>query len=312
MEGITLPVNPLLESAYKYRLRLDRQSAADIQRLINAYAQLAARLLDKQDLFLAELGTGEWSVSQVRKMARYQTLIASITDELNRYNAYLGIELDRIANDALSQSILDAKQLINYAGGGILGGLNTIPTDAIKVLLGFLDPDSPLMKGFIKGYGLDLAQKIGSEILDGVGLGMNPFKVGKLISKYLGLGLSDAIRLARTTQMWTYREATRATMAANSNILDGWIWFAIMDQAVPPCESCLSNHGKLFPVNEPLDDHWNGRCVQLPHVAGDDNPITESGEEWFNKLTEEQQRGIMGKEKLNAYKEGYFNFSDLY
>ena len=305
-----MPDNPLIESAIKYRLRLDKQSAADINRLINAYTQLAARLMDKQDLLLAELGSGEWTIAQVRKMSRYQTLIASITDELNRYNQYLGVELNRIANEAVSQSILDYRQLINYAGAGIVTSFNAVPNNAIKTLLGFLAPDSPLFQRLNELAPL-LAQSIGDLILEGVGLGYNPFKVGKMITNQLGWGLSNAMRWARTTQMWTYREASRATMAANANILDGWIWFAIMDQAVPPCESCLENHGKLFPVNEPLDDHWNGRCVALPHVAGDDNPITESGEEWFNKLTEQQQRGIMGVGKLQAYKDGLFDFSQL-
>ena len=305
-----MPDNPLIESAIKYRLRLDKQSAADINRLINAYTQLAARLMDKQDLLLAELGTGEWTQAQVRKMSRYQTLLAAITDELNRYNQYLGVELNRIANDAVSQSILDYKQLMSYAGGGVVGAFNSLPTNAIKTLLGFLEPDSPLFQR-LNELAPMLAQSIGEMILEGVGLGYNPVKTGKMITNMLGWGLTDSMRYARTVQLWTYREASRATMAANANILDGWVWFAIMDEAVPPCESCLANHGKLFPINQPLDDHWNGRCVALPHVAGDANPVTQSGEEWFSNLTPEQQRGIMGNSKLEAYNEGLFQFDQL-
>jgi hypothetical protein len=305
-----MPDNPLLESAIKYRLRLDKQSNADIQRLINAYTQLAARLMDKQDLFLLELGQGEWTVAQVRKMARYQTLISSITDELNRYNQYLAVELNSIANTAVSQAINDYRQLLYYAGGGIISSYNAIPNNAIKTLLGFLDSDSPLFKRLNELAPL-LAQSIGDKILEGVGLGYNPMKVGAMITNELGWGLSDAMRWARTTQMWVYRSASQATMAANSDISDGWIWFAILDEAVPPCESCLANHGQLFPLDEILDDHWNGRCVALPHVKGDDNPVSQSGEEWFGTLDEAKQRDIMGVGKLEAYNEGKFNFSQL-
>ena len=299
----------LIETAVKYRYRLDRQSTADIRRLVDAYSSLAARLMDKQDLLLAELGTGEWTQAQVRKMDRYNNLLQAITDELNIYNNYLGIELDGIANRSVSQAALDYKSLIGLAGGE-LSGFNQLPINAIKQLIGFLEPGGALMTRLTQLAPL-MAQSIGDMILEGVGLGYNPVKVGKMITNMLGWGLTDALRYARTTQLWTYREASRVTMAANSNILSGWVWFAIMDEAVPPCESCLANHGKLFPINEPLDDHWNGRCVALPQVKGDANPVTQSGQEWFEALTPEQQRGIMGNSKLQAYNDGLFQFDQL-
>ena len=221
--------------------------------------------MDKQDLFLMELGDGEWTQAQVRKMDRYKQLLSTITDELNKYNQYLSVELNNIANNAVSQSILDYKQLMAVAGAGIVTNFNGLPANAIKTLLGFLEPGSPLVVRLTQ-LAPDIAFQIGEKILEGIGLGLNPMKVGKIITDTLGWGLTDAMRYARTVQMWTYREASRATMAANADVLDGWIWFAILDESVPPCESCLANHGQLFPLDQALDDHWNGRCVALPHV----------------------------------------------
>lgn len=305
-----MPDSPLLLQAIRYRLRLDSASRRDLERLIAAYEQLASRLKDKIDLLVMELAANpELTTGQVARMGRYKDLVRAVADELQKYGVYLETELGGIANAALSQSVLDMRALMRLSAGGagIAGGFNALPVNAIKTLLGFLEPDGPLFQRLQELAPLT-TQTIADKILEGVGLGYNPQKVGRMIVDDLGQGLTSAMRWARTTQMYTYREAGRATMAANANILDGWIWFALLDGAVPPCESCLANHGQLFGLDEVLDDHYNGRCVALPHVAGDDNPVEMSGEEWFDSLDEDKQREIMGAEKYGAYKDGLFTF----
>lgn len=308
-----MPDSPLLSQAIRYRLRLDSASQRDLDRLIAAYEQLAGRLKDKIDLLVMELAANlELTTGQVARMGRYKDLVTAIANELQKYGVYLETELGGIANAALSQSVLDMRALVRLSAGGIgiTGGFNALPVNAIKTLLGFLEPDGPLYQRLHELAPLT-AQTIADKILEGVGLGYNPQKVGRTIVDDLGQGLTSAMRWARTTQMYTYREAGRATMAANANILDGWVWFAQLDETVPPCESCLANHGQLFGLDEVLDDHWNGRCCALPHVAGDDNPVTQSGEEWFDSLDEAKQAEILGAGKLAALRDGQFNFSQL-
>jgi len=303
-----MPNSPLITAAIKYRYRLDAASARDLQRLIDAYQNLAGRLKDKIDLLIAELSANpEITGGQVVRMARYRDLIRAISDELSRYGIYLETELGGISNAALSQAILDYRALLRQSG---LARVESLPAASIKTALGFLAPDSPLYQ-HIEELAPTTAQYVADRIVEGVGLGYNPAKVGRMIVDDLGQGLSSALRLARTTQMWTYRETSRATMAANANVVDGWVWFAILDGDIPPCESCLANHGKLFPLEETLDDHYNGRCVAIPHVVGDDNPVDQSGEDWFGSLPEATQRDIMGAGKLAAYNDGEITFDQL-
>jgi hypothetical protein len=305
--------NPLLTLAAKFRYRLDNASEADLTRLVNAYGQLAERLKDKIDLLTMELEANpDLTSTQVARMSRYQDLIAAVAGELQKYGVYLETELGGIANNALAQSTSDATRLIGLAlsSAGVRAGVNKIPASAIKTLLGFLDHNGPLYQRLQELAPLT-AQRVADKILEGVGLGYNPAKVAGIITDQLGWGLTDALRWARTTQMWTYREASRANFADNGDILDGWIWFAILDSSVPPCESCLANHGQLFPLDQTLDDHYNGRCVEIPHVAGSDNPVDQSGEDWFNSLDESTQADILGKGKLAAYQDGQFDFSQL-
>jgi len=299
--------NQLILQVIKYRARLDAASQHDLDRLIAAYTSIAGRLKDKIDLLLAELAANP--DASIARMPRYTQLIAAIADELKKYGVYLETELGGIAQAALAQASLDTAALMRLsAGRDIVGSFNRLPDNAIRTLLGFLEQDGALYQR-IQELAPQTVQRIADAILEGVGLGYSPEKVGRLIVDTLGMGLTDAMRWARTTQMWTYREASRATMAANANVLDGWVWFAQLDTST--CESCIANHGQLFPLDEPLDDHWNGRCVALPHVAGDDNPIEQSGEDWFNSLSAAEQRDIMGSAKLEAYNEGLFDFSKL-
>lgn len=316
-------LSPLIAQVMKYRSRLDRQSSADIARLIEAYKALALRLKDKVDLLtsdIAQIGIENITRADIAKMARYKDLINSIQTELAQYDSYLVIELDRIANAALAQAELDIQALTRlsamlYDKDGnaldvlqIVGGFNKLPVESIKNLIGFLDPEGPLFQRILALAPL-YAQSIAAKILEAVGLGYSPFKLGRMITNELGLGLSDAIRWARTTQMWTYRETTRASMAANQDVLDGWVWFAQLDGNT--CGACLSEHGKVHPITDMLDGHWNCRCDMLPLTKGRDNPIEQSGEAWFNSQDEATQKQIMGETKWQAYKDGKFTFDQL-
>ncbi len=77
------------------------------------------------------------------------------------------------------------------------------------------------------------------------------------------------------------------------------------------CMSCLAMHGTEHPLTEPLNDHHCGRCIAFPLLFGQENPFTQSGQEWFDLQNEMAQMKQMGKSKYEAYKAGLFNFNQL-
>jgi hypothetical protein len=112
----------------------------------------------------------------------------------------------------------------------------------------------------------------------------------------------------RTAQLWTYRESTRLNYINNSNVVDGWIWFAQLDGRV--CLSCANQHGRQYPLTSVLNDHHNGRCAQLPSIP--EFPVqVDRGETWFNNLAENEQRSRMGNAMYEAYQNNEFRFEDL-
>jgi hypothetical protein len=127
------------------------------------------------------------------------------------------------------------------------------------------------------------------------------------IQDAFGGGLTDALRNTKTVQIYSYRESAIANYQ-QSGVVDGWIWWAELDEDT--CEACIAEHGSIHGLDETLDGHYNCRCAPIPYIEG----LTEQpgrGEDWFNNLSEQQQRDVMGNTKYDAYQEGKFQFGDM-
>lgn len=122
------------------------------------------------------------------------------------------------------------------------------------------------------------------------------------------MGLTDALRMARTLQLYAHREATLANYRQNK-IIKGWIWSSAL---IPgrTCISCVNMHGTIHGLDEILNDHHNGLCAMLPYLGGR-NPIKQNGETWFNNLPKAQQQKMMGVTKWEAWQAGKFNLTDV-
>lgn len=304
----------VLTLADKFRKGLEQQDLAVLARLIDTYGGLYARLQDKlKILALSVADLEQVTPAAVKRMAEYRDLMAQVAAELDRYQSYTGIEMDRAARAAITVGADNAKALSIAAGGrGIAGSWNRVPNEVIQQLLGFLDPQGPLYAklGQLSGW---TAGQVSKAILEGVGLGDNPKTIARALSRTfqdsMGMALTDSLRMMRTVQLYSYREAARASYVANGDVVTGWVWYAHLDGDV--CLSCVAQHGTVHDNSETLDDHHNGRCDMLPLVIGSKNPIEVMGEEWFKGLPEAQQQAMMGASKWQAFKDGKFSFGAL-
>jgi hypothetical protein len=139
---------------------------------------------------------------------------------------------------------------------------------------------------------------------------MNPMDIASWITDTYGMGLTDAMRMTRTAQLYSSRQAAREVNLANADLLQGLVWCTELGDG-RACGSCVAQHGQVYPVDAICDDHHNGRCALLPWVKGADNPIDQTGEDWFKAQPEMVQRDILGPGKLEAYNQGKFEFSQL-
>ncbi len=307
---MTQPANPILDIVRQYRAALARHDAVALNRLTSAYTRLYARLKDKIELLADAIGSEAPTTGQLVRMTRYTSLIRQVEAELRDYQVILRNEIGGVSQEAIALGGRDAATLVRMIAGeyGVSVQFNRLPVETIKTLLGFLSEDGPLYARISKLAGAN-AEKVAQAILDGVGLGKGPRAIAADIRDNLGGGLTDALRMTRTVQNWSYRESSRANYINNSDVVSGWTWTAYL--AGNPCGACLAQHGSVHGLNESLNGHHACRCVAVPNVAGLPNPITESGEEWFKKQDEAKQRELLGKSKFDAWQNGKFNFSQL-
>jgi len=302
--------NTILELSRQFRRAIDKNDAAALRRLVDAYTRIYAKLQDKINLLTDVIEMENPTRAQLARMERYKSLIAQVEAEMTNYQTILANEVEAIGRDAITFASRDTARMMKAIGSeyGVDVAFQRLPTEAIKSLLGFLAEDGPLFER-IGTYAGEAAQTVANTILEAVAMGKGPREVARLIRKDLGENLTAALRTTRTVQLWSYREATRANYLNNSDIIEGWYWYAALEN--DPCMACIAEHGTFHTMDETLDDHYNGRCAMLPAIRGLGNPVEQSGEEWFNTLDEGKQKELMGQGKYEAWKEGQFEFNQM-
>jgi len=293
------------ELARAFKAAIDRQDAAALTRLAKAYSQLYGRMQGKLDsLLLAISKLDAPTKGQVMRLSQYKNLLTALETELTKYSAYVEVEIRNTADAAVGMAIKQTEQFLRAAGYTMT---RSLPKNAIYSMLGFLQEDSPLWKriGELAPFH---TQKVADALLEGIAFGYNPAKTAKLFENVMGGGLTDAMRMTRTAQLYASREANRAMYAANSDVVTGWMWYSSLDSDT--CMACAVEHGTVHSLDESMDSHYNCRCTSLPVVIGYNDQV-QTGTDWFSNLSESEQRNMMGSSAYEAWKEGKFDLSDM-
>ena len=302
--------SPALAAVDRFRSEVDRNDQQALTRLISAYGRIWEGLQDQIDALTVTIGSKTY-LDDVRKLRQYKALEKQIAEQLTGYAAILRNEIGDVVDLMLPMGEAHNRELMSLIVAGdtrLASQFQRLSPETIKTLLGFVNPDSPLYQRLqtLPEY---TTKWVMDSIVEGVGLGKGPRQIADIIQGAFGRGLTDALRMTRTVQIWTYRESNRASMVANGDVLEGWVWKARLDSGA--CLSCIAQHGTIHPVTELLNDHHNGRCVAIPLVKGFPPIIQGLGSEWFDKLSETEQRKMMGPGRYEAYKAGKFSFEKL-
>lgn len=286
-----------------------RQAAIYSSTVANPLRAQVDVLLTAVEAQKAKLGVDFLSQSAVRGMSQYKRLVSEAERLLEDYAEDFGqTALPRTSSGAASLGVSDFGVSINTIVGRRVP-IEVLTEDEIVKLLNYLDPDGPLAAR-LEQLAPVTTEKISARVLAEVARGAGPKTIARALNQTMGAGLTDAIRMQRTLQNWTYRETRRAQRMANADILEGWYWWATLGDG-RACLSCIANHGQLFPNEAQLNDHHSGRCAPVPAVIGGPQLVTETGEEWFNKQSKSKQRGIMGETMHDAFDAGKFEFNKL-
>ena len=316
---------PVLEQAVRFRSELARHETQATNQVIDAYRLITNRLEDKITVLMSRIelleAQGNLTPETVRKQAVWSSLLNQLEDEIKKFGGYVDTNNTLAAKRALDLAGKHSQLLtaIHFENNSSLtkafnATWDRLPTEAVETLLGFLQNDSELRNGLQNSLGINAATNFQNKLLEGIALGYNPKKINNLINQSLGEPLTWSLNTVRTTQLYAYREATRANYIANSEIIGGWKWYAALDGRT--CLSCVNKHGREFRPDQSLNDHHQGRCTQIPLIDKPERfglqPLEiETGESWFNKLPTNQKIERMGYARYQAFLAGEFKFSDL-
>jgi hypothetical protein len=287
--------------AARQRNQIGAVDEANLQAIARAYGMMNDRLKGDVDaLMLAIQDLDNPTGAEIKRLPQYKRLTRRMNDELDRFESYLEVAIGAAALAAIGMGLAHSAELVKLAGT-----FTSLDSGAITPLLKYLAQDGPLYAR-LKLITTGTLDKVIEQIVSGVGQGFNPQKIARLIQDAFGGGLTDSLRNMRTVQLWSYRDSAKANYTAAG--ITQWQWWAELDDVC--CMSCVSQHGSIHDMSETLDDHYNGRCAMLPYIEGL-SPTEQTGQAWFDGLSEQEQRKLMGPGKLEAYKAGKFTFDKL-
>lgn len=313
--------HPVIDAAAAFRQGLINREAANATALINAYGR-AYRSLQGQIQALEQqiAALDKPDRAQVTRLASLRSLTAQTADEVNRYAVFADQSIANAVSAEIVNGLRESRATVEayfaspQGRAAFRAAWDMLPAETVETMLGYVDEGSPLRTALVNRLGPAVAERMADALVDAISLGMNPRRTAALVRRELGVGLTWSLTTARTAQLWSYREASRANYVANSNIVESWTWYASLDSRC--CLSCIAMHGTEHPVTDVLNDHHAGRCVALPNVRnarqlGLSQPEVEPGEAWFNRQPQATQRQRMGPGMFGAWRAGEFRFGEL-
>lgn len=320
---------PIIGVMEAFRAALLAKERASAVRLVRAYGEVYKNLLPEIAALQREVEamTDDTKAWKSYKLTRLKALKKQIEYEVGRYAVVADAEITQSARTAMQLGMTDARLMVQaklptLAAPAVTSSWNRLPVEAVETLLGFTGPNSPLRASMEK-LGPAVADAVEQKLVQGVAMGLGPRETGRAIADLvrgeMGKGLTWSLQTARTTTIYSYREATRASYLANDDIVTGWIWrCALQDRT---CMSCIAMDGTEFPLSETLNDHDNGRCYPEPKLKTFEElgiPIEEpppavegNAQDWFKAQPKDVQIAMMGPGKYEAWQAGKFDLRDL-
>lgn len=196
--------------------------------------------------------------NQLIRLSIYKEFMNTANYELVKYASYS-------ANVISSTQLEFAKNGLNasYETLSLFNvSFNKLPFEAVTQMIGKTQDGSPLAEVLLKRYG-DSIEKATQILIESNAMGRNPLVTARLIGEDINGSLYNTIRIARTEQIDSFREASRAGYI-ESGIVKGLNLVPEPDA----CPICLGVAEKNpYPLDYGFDElHPNCRCPFSPEL----------------------------------------------
>jgi SPP1 gp7 family putative phage head morphogenesis protein len=295
----------------KQRAALLKREYDTVKRLVRAYEVAQLKVEKSIKLFQLKIENAQAagltpSLSWYYQEARLENILREIRGHLDEY-AKDAVEFASTARDDAYQ--LGAVHALRLAEAQVYGDIAGLHSTAFANAQALLSGTSPLKKLF-DDIGPTATTSARALFAEAIAEGWNPRKLGvQLASQIDGLVNKRGVLIARTEIIRSYRTANTDVYKRNADVIRGWRWTAAKTAAT--CAMCLALDGEIFPVDQTLSSHPACRCSMVPLPNTDfGGPQPQSGEKFFQNLSEREQNATLGKGKAEMYRAGQITLKD--
>jgi SPP1 gp7 family putative phage head morphogenesis protein len=314
----------ILQLARQFRILLLARERRAVSAMVHYYGgvwrSLQGDISALRDQVAQMCAAGETiSADRLWRLERMEAIQAQAAREGARFAQYADEAITAAQREAIAAGERDAHQLL-LAGfptsASVEISFTTMPREAVEALVGFLVDGSPLREFIASSVG-EAVDDFAQTMVTGLAAGWNPRRLARELRGRFGMGLTDALRTARTAQLHAYRSAMLNSYR-ESGIVTEWERLAAHNDRT--CLACIVLDGKRYTLAEEMEDHPQGRCTLLPITKtyaelGIDAPEPdfqrEMARDWFQSQDEATQREMMGSGKWEAWQEGKFTLDDI-
>lgn len=298
------------------------------QEVGKVYAEIQIRTNERIELIKKKIALAgdQASPSWAYQERRLQSLLKEMKHDADRGAVLTTRSLKKAQLELAMQAQEDQRRLIETIAprkaivSAVFEKANLTP---VKNMIGVTADGTPVAEVLSK-WGGERASELKGTLIEGLAAGDSPAKVARAMRTVTEGDLWPMMRIVRNETVRAYRESTTQYYAANQDVVQGWIWLTAEDERT--CPFCLSMQGSKHLAMERLEAHVCCRCSQLPITAGYEAitglkpeldtsagkvPI-ESGQDWLNAQSDQQQNTILGKGAAQAFRDGQFNLKDMY
>lgn len=309
------------EMAERFRQDLLRREATATIAIAQSYGEVAlsmeARLNHILDRILIKRQRGETvSPALPFQEGRIELLLDQTFREMDKWGGLAAAEATSAQEYNLERVDHDTERLTRAAFGdapptavdAVMGNWVHLPIHALEAYAGRASDGTPL-DDLYRSIAGDTRDTLRQTIANGVAFGLGPREVAREIRDNFGTGLNRALLISRTEMIGAYREGTRQAYQENTDVVQGWIWSAQLDERT--CPACWAMNGTYQDTDAMLDGHPGCRCALVPatqpwEVLGfvdipDTSPDVPDGEEVFATKSESFQRRVLGNKGYELY-----------
>lgn len=285
-----------------FRSRLLARERAAQQAMIDAYrpvvAKLKANALDLAAKLEEAVKAGDARAQGILyRQEHVEDLVQQITEEMNKLHGAQAVRLQ-------SARVAAAREGVHLATAQL--ALPRLSAKAVEYIVA-TTTQGPLAE-LLASLGPGIGEGVGQTLINGITTGLNPRVIAAQMTSDFGLGLSQALTIARTEVIRASRDAT-LTAYRELGVVQQWMWLSARDDTT--CDACWGMDGELFDVEVDTDGHPNCRCTCVPITdPSADVAVPDKAAAW-DALGAEAQQSILGPSRFAALDSGEATLRDF-